>query len=60
MIGGWQLASGSNQTLGTRRAVSQKGEAQSSLHLIFAPRNPLILFVPIFRAKILSFASYDG
>jgi hypothetical protein len=33
--------------------MSQKGEAQSSLRLIFAPRNPLILFVPIFRAKIL-------
>jgi hypothetical protein len=42
--------------LGTRQAVPQKGEARSSLHLISAAPNPLILFGPIFRAKILNFA----
>jgi hypothetical protein len=33
--------------------MSQKGEERSSLHLISAEPNPLILYVPIFCAKIL-------
>jgi hypothetical protein len=38
--------------MGGGLAMSQK-EERSSLHLISAEPNPLILFVPIFRAKIL-------
>jgi hypothetical protein len=37
--------SGSNQTLGTRQVMSQKGGERSSLHPISTALDPLILFV---------------
>ena len=41
---------GFHRTSGAR-LVSQKGEARSSLHLICAAPNPLILFVPFSLQK---------